>query len=210
MIRVLIVDDHAILRAGLRQMFSLTPDIKVAGETDNGRQVLQAVTGGEGFDLLLLDLSLPDISGIELICRVRDQNVKLPILVLSVHNELQIVKRALKAGAAGYLTKNSDPDRLFAAIRKVASGGHFIDAAIAEQLVFNGNTDDRPRNERLSHREFEILRLLAKGLSVNEIASMLAISDKTVSTYKTRLMGKLALKTTMDLVRYAMGIGLVS
>jgi DNA-binding NarL/FixJ family response regulator len=208
MIRVLIVDDHAILRAGLRQMFSLTPDIKVAGETDNGRQVLQAVTGGEGFDLLLLDLSLPDISGIELICRVRDQNVKVPILVLSMHNELQIVKRALKAGAAGYLTKNSDPERLFAAIRKVASGGHFIDAAIAEQLVFNGNNNDRPRHEQLSQREFEILGLLAKGLSVNEIAIMLAISNKTVSTYKSRLMEKLALKTTADLVRYAMGIGL--
>jgi DNA-binding NarL/FixJ family response regulator len=208
MIRVLIADDHAIMREGLKQLFALTRDIKVAGEAADGRQVLQVLAGSEGPDLLLLDLSLPGISGIELICRVREQNVKLPILVLSMHNELQIVKRALKAGAAGYLTKSCEPERLFAAIRKVASGGHFIDPAIAEQLVFNGDTGDRPRHERLSHREFEILGLLAKGLSVNEIATMLAISNKTVSTYKSRLMEKLTLKTTADLVRYAMEMGL--
>lgn len=209
MIRILIADDHAIVREGLKQLFALCADVSVAGEAMNGTQVLEAARNTE-IDLLLLDMTMPGISGVELITRVRAENASIPILVLSMHNEPQIARRALAAGASGYLTKDSDPEMLLAAIRKVASGGRFIDPGLAESMVFDsGENGERPPHELLSEREFHILRLLVQGKSVNEIADELSISNKTVSTHKARLMQKLNFQNNAELVRYGIAHGLV-
>lgn len=209
MIRILLADDHALMREGLKQLFSLVPDIKVVAEATQGGVVLERLRQ-EGIDLVLLDMTMPGISGEDLISRVRARHPNLPILVLSMHNELQIARRALKAGANGYVTKDQDPETLLAAIRKVMAGGRFIDPGLAEQMVFeiSGETHGGG-HEILSDREFQILRLLARGISVNEIAAQLLISNKTVSTHKARLMEKMGFATNADLVRYALEHDLV-
>ncbi|HXU94234.1 MAG TPA: response regulator transcription factor [Gallionella sp.] len=209
MIRILIADDHAIVREGLKQLFALCEDVSVAGEAVNGGQVLEALRNHE-MDLLLLDMTMPGISGVELIARIRAENQAVPILVLSMHNEPQIARRALASGASGYLTKDSDPEMLMAAIRKVATGGRFIDPGLAELMVFDsGEKGERPPHELLSEREFHILRLLVQGRSVNDIADELSISNKTVSTHKARLMQKLNFQNNAELVRYGIDHGLV-
>lgn len=209
MTRVLIADDHAIVREGLKQLFALDSRVVVAGEAENGAQVLEALREGV-FDLVLLDMTMPGVSGVSLISRIRAQKGAPPILVLSMHNELQIARRALNAGASGYLTKDSRPDVLMTAIRKVAAGGRFIDPVLAEEMVFE--TDD-PEQYRphvlLSDREFHILRLLVRGMTVNGIAQELAISNKTVSTHKARLMQKMNIDNNAELVRYAIDHGLI-
>lgn len=203
MIRLLIADDHAIVRSGLLQLLALAPDIEVVGEAVNGGEVLEKFRQSV-FDVLLLDMTMPGISGIDLITRIRTQYADQPILVLSMHNEPQVAARALKAGANGYLTKDSDPEKLLAAIRKVAGGGRFIDPGIAEQLAFEVLTPENSfPHALLSDREFEIFRLLAAGQSVNEIAEKLSISNKTVSTHKARLLEKMNFSSVADLVRYA-------
>lgn len=209
MIRLLLADDHTIIREGLKQLFALTNDIRITGEALNGGQVLDLVRQG-GFELTVLDMSMPGISGVDLISRIRAHDPTLPILVLSMHNESQIAWRALKAGASGYLTKDNDPETLLAAIRKIASGGRFIDPVLAEQMVFDTNSPNQElQHEHLSDREFQILRLLACGMSVNEIANELAISNKTVSTHKARLMQKMDFRSNAELVRYALTQGLI-
>lgn len=203
MIRLVITDDHAIVRGGLKQLFALQPDIRVVGEASNGDQLLTLARNIE-MDLLLLDMNMPDVSGVNLITRIKAFRKDLPVLILSMHNDLQVAMRALKAGANGYITKDSDPEMLMAAIRKVAAGGRYIDPILAEQMVFDTNSSKQQLpHEVLSDREFEVFRLLAAGKSVNEIAERLAVSNKTVSTYKIRLMDKLQLSSTADLVRYA-------
>jgi DNA-binding NarL/FixJ family response regulator len=208
-IRLLMADDHGIMREGLKQLFNKVGDIVVAGEAVNGVQVLAVLEQGS-FDLLLLDMSMPEISGIELIEQVRLLRPKLPILVLSMHSEPQVVSRALNAGAGGYLSKETnDPGRLLTAIRRVASGGRYVDPEMAERVLFEaGDATDLP-HKSLSKREFEIFMLLAQGLGVNRIAVMLDISSKTVSTHKARLMEKLDANTNADLVRYALTNGLL-
>ncbi|MBI1174649.1 MAG: response regulator [Sideroxydans sp.] len=209
MIRVLIADDHAIVRGGLKQLFELMGDIVVAGEAANGAEVLEMVQQRE-FDLLLVDLTMPGLSGVNLISRVRTQNEKLPILVLSMHNELQVAKRVLQAGAAGYVTKGSMQEILINAVRRVAAGGRFVDPTIAEQIMFEKPVNgERSPLDRLSGRELHILRLLAMGRGVNEIATDLFISNKTVSTHKARLMQKMNFQSNAELVRYAADHGLV-
>jgi len=209
MIRILIADDHAIVREGLKQLFALDNGIVVAGEAVDGSQVLETLRQG-GFDLVLLDMTMPGVSGVNLISRIRAQDGAPPILVLSMHNELQIARRALTAGASGYLTKDSRPDILMAAIRKVATGGRFIDPGLAEQMVFEaGDSGSRPPHELLSDREFHILRLLVRGMSVNDVAEELVISNKTVSTHKARLMLKMNFNNNAELVRYAVAHGLI-
>jgi DNA-binding NarL/FixJ family response regulator len=209
MIKMLIADDHAIVREGLKQLFALNPDVLVAGEAVDGAQALETLRKG-GFDLVLLDMTMPGVSGVNLISRIRAQDGAPPILVLSMHNELQIARRALAAGASGYLTKDSRPDILMAAIRKVATGGRFIDPVLAEQMMFEaGDTGMRPPHELLSDREFHILRLLVRGVSVNDVAEELSISNKTVSTHKARLMQKMNFRNNSELVRYAVAHGLV-
>lgn len=209
MIRLLIADDHAILRNGLRQLFSIAGDIAVAGEAEDGGQVLSLVREQE-FDLILLDLAMPGTSGTDLIARLTDRYPRLPILVLSMHNEAQIAERALKAGAAGYITKDSDASTLLAAVRKVAAGGRYVAPKLAEQLVFRAmDADPRPPHERLTDRELAVMHLLASGETVTAIAASLAISAKTVSTHKTRLLQKMGLRNRTELVRYAVAHKLV-
>jgi DNA-binding NarL/FixJ family response regulator len=204
MIELIIADDHAIVRSGLKQIFALAPDIKVACEAVNGGEVLEQLRRVR-VDLLLLDLNMPGISGANLIARVKSHWAELPVLVLSMHNEPQVAVRALKAGANGYITKDCEPDILLAAIRKVAAKGKYIAPEIAEKMVFDiTSTAQRPLHSYLSDREHEIFRLLVAGKSVNEIATQLAISNKTVSTHKMRLMEKLNLSSMADLIRYAM------
>lgn len=203
MIRVLIADDHAVVRQGLRHVLSASSDIVVAAETADGFEVLEKVRK-EAFDLVCLDMSMPNLSGIDLIKRIRLDCATLPILVLSMHNEAQFAARALKAGAAGYLTKDSDPETLIGAIRKVASGRKFIDPTLVDELIFEKIlTDERAPHEQLSDREFQIVRLIAQGESLNQIADKLSLSAKTISTYKARSMQKLGISNHTELVRYA-------
>ncbi|MFL9913406.1 response regulator [Paraburkholderia sp. RL17-337-BIB-A] len=204
MIKILVADDHAIMREGLKQLFSLEKGISVVAEASNGDEVFETLRRMQ-VDLILLDMSMSGISGANLINRIRLQRGCPYILVLSMHNEPQIVRYALNAGASGYLTKDSDPLTLIGAVVKVASGGRFIDPRLAEQLLFDGgDLAQRPPHELLSTREFEIFNLLVRGRSVNEIAEELSISNKTVSTHKARLMQKIDCQSTVQLVRYAM------
>jgi DNA-binding NarL/FixJ family response regulator len=209
MIRVLIADDHAIVREGLCRVIALAPDIEVAGEAKDGREVLEWMRAG-GIDLLLTDMSMPYLQGAELIKRVRAEKAHLPILVLSMHGESQVAARAIKAGATGYLTKDSDPEMLLDAIRRCAAGRHFIEPELASRLVFGGDRGSgADAHTRLSDREFQIFLLLAQGASVNEIGERMHISPKTVSTHKFRLMQKMSFESLSELVRYALRHGLI-
>jgi DNA-binding NarL/FixJ family response regulator len=202
MIRILIADDHAIVRGGLKQIVATTADIVVAGEAADGAAVIDALRAGD-FDLLLLDMTMPGVSGIDLIRRLHAERPSLPVLVLSMHNEGQVVSRALRAGASGYVTKDADPEILLAAVRKVAAGGRFIDPKLVDAMVFSTHANDAPPLEILTDREFQVLQLLANGQSINDIAHDLNLSAKTISTNKMRLMQKLGLGNNSELIRYA-------
>ncbi len=204
MIRLMIADDHAIMREGLKRLFALDDDLQVVAEAENGLVLLERLRQG-GIDLLLLDMSMPGISGEDLLFRIHAHYPLLPILVLSMYNEVPIVLRALRTGALGYLTKDSDPEALLLAIRRVASGGRYIDTRLAEQIAFAaGGLGPQCEHDALTDRELQVMRLLASGLSVMRIAADLAISHKTVSTHKGRLMEKMGFTSTADIVRYAM------
>lgn len=204
MIKVVIADDHAIVRGGLKQIFALSGDIEFSAEASNGGELLELLRLN-AYDLLLLDINMPGISGFDLISRVKAYQPTLPILILSMHNEVQIAVRVLKSGAAGYITKGSDPSELLSAIRKIANRGKYIDPEIAEKLVFaHAFSDSKPAHDGLTDRELQILKLLISGMSVNEIGRQLNISAKTVSTHKTRMMEKLNITNMADLMRYAM------
>lgn len=208
MIRLLLVDDHTLMREGLKQLFALVDDIEVVGDATNGTQALERLREG-GVDLVLLDLTMPGISGEALIERMRAHHSELRILILSMHNEPQVAQRALKAGANGFACKDSDSDGLLAAIRKVASGGRYLDPVVAEKLAFEAAGVDTPaRHGCLSDRELQVLRLLAKGKGINEIADELLVSNKTVSTHKARMMTKMDFANNADMVRYAIANGL--
>lgn len=208
-LRVLLADDHRIMREGLKQLFALMPDIDVVGEATSGAEVLDSLRQTQ-VDLLLLDMTMPGISGDDLITRVRAHYLALPILVLSMHEEPQIAQRALKAGANGYLTKDQDSQTLLAAVRKVAGGGRFIDPLLAERMAFEvSGVTRRADHLTLTNRELEVLRLLAQGLRVSDIAQKLSLSDKTISTHKARLMEKMSFVSSAELVRYAINHGLV-
>jgi DNA-binding NarL/FixJ family response regulator len=204
MIRVLIADDHVILREGLKQLLRDAGDIEVIGEAGDGHEVLQKVRTLD-FDVLLLDMSMPGKSGTELIKQVRGEKPKLRILVLSMHEEHQYAVRAIRSGASGYLTKESAFTQLVSAIRKVAGGGAFISAEVAEQLALAAMPHaEGPLHATLSDREYQVFRLLVAGASVSEIAGKLNLSAKTVSTHKARLMEKLGVDNASELVRYAL------
>jgi len=208
MIRLLIVDDHALMREGLKQLFEGESDIVVEAEAAGGEEVL-AVLRQRAVDLILLDISIPGIHGVELIAKIRQQPDSPPILVLSMHNEPQIAKRKLKAGASGYITKDSSPKDLLEAIRKVAAGGRYIATDIAEKIAFEvSSAAPVVPHELLSGRELLILRMLAKGKKVNEIAQELDISSKTVSTHKARLMQKMHIDSDVKLMQYAIAHGM--
>lgn len=204
MIRALIADDHAVVRQGLKQILGDTPEMLVAGEATNGQEVLDKVRA-EPWDVVVLDISMPDRSGLDVLKQLRSERPKLPVLVLSMHSEDQYAVRVLKAGASGYLTKDSAPDELVKAIRKVVSGGTYVSSFLAEKLAFEIGTDSsRLPHETLSDREFQVLRLIAAGESVTEIAAELYLSVKTVSTYRARLLQKMNLTTNAELMHYAM------
>jgi DNA-binding NarL/FixJ family response regulator len=208
-INILIADDHAIVRQGLRQLAATTPDLVCAGEARNGFDVLARIQERD-FQLLLLDLTMPGPGSIELIKRIRSERPALPILVLSMHSESQIATRVLKAGASGYITKDNEPEVLIAAIRKVAAGGRYIDPQLAEKIVFDEGVDrDNPPQEILTDREFEVLQLFAAGHSINDIAARLCLSAKTITTHKMRIMRRLDIHSNAELVRYALTHGIV-
>jgi DNA-binding NarL/FixJ family response regulator len=208
MIRVLLADDHAVVRRGLKQILAETEDIRTEGEVNSGAGVLREVRAKK-YDIVLLDITLPDQNGLEVLGQLRAVRPNLPVLMLSVHPEEQYAVRALKTGAAGYLTKDSAPEEMVAAIRKVYRGGKYVSAALAERLVGLLGEQEGAPHESLSEREFQVMLLLANGKSVSEIANRLALSAKTVSTYRSRLMEKLGMKSIAELVRYVMEQGLI-
>lgn len=204
MIRVVIADDHTIVREGLKQLLLTSGDFDVVGEARDGYEVVQLVRAAE-FDVLLLDMSMPGKSGMELIKQVKAEKPKLRVLVLSMHQEHQYAVRAIKAGASGYLTKESASTQLVSAIRKVSTGGAFISAEVAEALALGAMPHaEGPPHGALSDREFQVFRMLASGTSVSDIASQLNLSVKTVSTHKARLMGKLGVQNQTALIHYAL------
>ena len=207
-IRIVIADDHAIVREGLKRIVGGAGDLEVTGEAADGGEVMKAVRELE-FDILVLDLSMPGRSGMELIKLAKAEKPRLRILVLSMHQETQYAVRAIKSGASGYLTKESAPAQLEQAIRKIAGGGAYISAEVAEQLALGAmpGSDTLP-HESLSDREFEVFRLLVAGDAVSDIAHQLNLSVKTVSTHKANLMQKLGLSNQTELVRYALKHGL--
>ena len=207
-IRVLIADDHAIVRQGLRQILSDTPDLTVSGEAENGVQAVQMVRTGE-WDVVLMDVSMPDRNGIDALKIIKKEFPRLPVLILSMYPEEQYAIRALKAGAAGYLTKQSAPELLVTAIRQVASGKKYVSPSLAEELA-NAIGDDSERlpHEKLSDREYQTLCMIASGKTPTEIAEALNLSVKTVSVYRARLLEKMNLRNNAELTHYGLKHGL--
>jgi DNA-binding NarL/FixJ family response regulator len=204
MIRVLIADDHTILREGLKQLLMAAGDLEVVGEASDGHEVLQQVRTLE-FAVLLLDMSMPGRSGVDLIKQVKAEKPRLRVLVLSMHQEHQYAVRAIQAGASGYLTKESAATQLVTAIRTVAGGGAFITAEVAEQLALDAMPQsDGPPHAMLSDREYQVFHMLASGRSVTDIAAQLNLSGKTISTHKARLMEKLNVNNPAELIHYAL------
>jgi len=204
MIRIVVADDHTIVREGLKQLLTAAGDFEVVAEAQNGHEVIERVRSLD-FDLLLLDMSMPGKSGIELIKQVHGEKPKLRILVLSIHEEHQYAIRAIRAGASGYLTKESASRQLIEALRKVASGGAFISSEVAEQLALGAMPGaTHAPHEALSDREFQIFRLIAEGKTISDIGTQLNLSVKTVSTHKANILQKMNMAGTAELIRYAL------
>jgi DNA-binding NarL/FixJ family response regulator len=202
-IRILIADDHEMFREGIKRICEDNPDIAVAGEAGNGNEVLDKITE-EDFDLLLLDIAMPGLNGLDTLKQLKTLKPRLPVLVLSMYPEDEYAIRAIKAGAAGYLTKGKASRELMEAIKKISSGGNYIDATVAEKLIFDTKpAQSKPPHETLSDREYQIFSLIVRGKKVGEIADELSLSVKTVSTYKVRILDKMEMKSTAELVRYA-------
>jgi DNA-binding NarL/FixJ family response regulator len=202
-IKVFIADDHAIVREGLKQILAETRDIVVAGEAENGLDAIKLFRKSE-CQVMLLDISLPDRNGIEVLKQIKKEKPELAVLMLSMHREDQYAIRALKAGAAGYLTKQSAPKELVTAIRQVSSGLKYISAALAQELANHVNDDhEAPLHETLSDREYQTLTMIASGKTVGTIAKELSLSVKTVSEYRARLLVKMKLKNSAELTHYA-------
>ncbi len=203
MIKILIADDHAIVRQGLRQTVADQPDMIVAGEAQNAHETLKLVREQE-WDVVVLDITMPGRSGLDLLIELKRERPDLPVLILSMHSEEQFAVRALKARASGYITKQSAPKELIKAIRKVHQGGKYVSPSLAESLAFElGDTDGKSAHEKLSDREYQILRMIATGRTPKEIAAELNLSEKTVATYRMRLLEKMNMKRNAELIRYA-------
>ena len=208
-IRVLIADDHAIIRHGLKQILSDTDDLEVVGEADGGVSALQMLRSGN-YNVLLMDVSMPDRNGIDTLKLVKKEFPKLPVLMLSMHPEEQYAVRALRAGAAGYLSKQGAPEQLVVAIRQVASGKKYVSAAVAEELANAiGDDLDRPAHEKLSDREYQTLCMIASGKTLTQNGEQLNLSVKTVSVYRARLLEKMRLANNAELTHYGLKHGLV-
>jgi two-component system invasion response regulator UvrY len=209
MIKILIADDHAIVRKGLKQILSETSDMVVAAEAADGRQCLE-LAGKNDLDLVLLDIAMPGRGGMDILKELKHEKPKLPILMLSMYPEEQYAVRALKAGASGYLTKESAPKELIAAIRKVSQGGKYVSSSLAEKLAVYMETDfEKPVHETLSDREYQVMLMIASGKTVKQIADKLSLSVKTISTYRARILNKTGLKNNAKITYYAIKNALV-
>lgn len=203
MIKILIADDHPVVRKGLREIIEETSDMEVADEASNGQEVLAKVFKKD-FDVVLLDISMPGRSGLDILKELKSQLPKLAVLVLSIHPEEQYAVQVLKAGAAGYLTKKSAPEELITALRKVSAGGKYVSPSLAEKLASALEIGiEKPPHETLSAREYEVMRKIALGKTVTEIARELFLSPKTISTYRSRILEKIGIKNNAELIRYA-------
>ncbi len=204
MIKILIVDDHPVVRQGLKEIIEATPDMMVSDEASNGQEALEKVRKSD-FDVVLLDISMPGRSGLDILKELKSEKPVLSVLILSMHPEEQYAVRALKAGASGYLTKESASDELIAAIRKASKGRKYVSSSLAEKLAFYLEMDDdRPLHETLSDREYEVMRMIASGKTITEIAEKLFLSVKTISTYRSRILEKMRMKSNAELIHYAL------
>lgn len=207
--RVLIADDQAVFRRGLKETLADAFSKVTFGEARTAQETLESVCH-QDWDIIILDISVPGKSGMDILEELRRRRPKLPILLLSMHPEQQFARRALKAGAAGYLTKDSVPEELTEAIRKIVGGGRYVSATLAEKLAMGRREgSDLPLHELLSDREFQVLRMIASGKTVKGIADELFLSVKTVSTYRARILEKTGMKTNAELIRYALQTHLV-
>lgn len=210
MIRILIADDHAIVRRGLKQILAEESGMTVAGEAQNAQEVMDLVRK-QAWDVLVLDIAMPGRGGLDVLKEIKPEYPQLPVLILSMHPEDQYAVRALKAGAAGYLTKESAPEELVKAIRKVLAGGKYVSTSLAEKLALALDTDTKKTpHETLSDREYQVMCLIASGKTVGEIADELSLSVKTISTYRARILEKMNLKSNAALTHYAVQQRLVS
>lgn len=203
MIRILVADDHAVVRQGVKQILADVSDMTVKDEAQNGIETLEKVLQNE-YDVVLLDISMPGRSGLEVLKDIKNQRPKLAVLILSMHPEEQYAVRALRAGASGYLTKASAPQELIGAIRKAAHGGKYVTASLAEKLADELEIDtEKLPHERLSNREHHVMLMLASGKSVSDVAAELCLSVKTISTYRARIMSKMGMNKNAELTLYA-------
>ncbi len=204
MIKILIADDHPVVRKGLKEIIEETPDMMVGDEASNGQEALEKVRKSD-FDVVLLDISMPGRSGLEILKELKSEKPELSVLILSMHPEEQYAVRVLKAGASGYLTKESAPDELIEAIRKASIGRKYISSSLGEKLAFDLEIDaERPLHETLSDREYEVMCMIASGKTISEIAKKLFLSVKTISTYRSRILEKMRMKSSAELIHYAL------
>jgi two-component system, NarL family, invasion response regulator UvrY len=203
MIRVITVDDHPVVRRGLKQIIEAEPDMQVAGQAENAREAIQVIRR-TACDAVILDITLPGASGIEVLNQLRHERPDLPVLIMSVHAEEQYALRVLKSGASGYLMKDSIPEELIRAIRKIVAGGKYVSPSFSETLIPGQEFTEKPLHEMLSDREFQIMCMIACGKALKDIREALCISGKTVSTYRTRILEKMGMKTNADIIGYAL------
>jgi DNA-binding NarL/FixJ family response regulator len=201
-IKVIIADDHPLFRRGLKHAFSETPDIEVVDEAENGDDLLKKISGAN-LNVILMDVAMPGKTGLDLLKQLRDEQPKLPVLVLTVYPEEHYAVRYFKAGASGFITKESSTDQIYAAVRKVANGGKFASPEITEKLAFDFDKSDRPLHENLSDREHQVFMMLAEGESPTDIGKILSLSVKTISTHRSRILDKMQMKKNAELIHYA-------
>jgi DNA-binding NarL/FixJ family response regulator len=209
MIKVCVVDDHAVVREGLKRIISENPGMSVTAEAGDGNEALKVIQH-QPLDVVLLDITMPNKNGMDVLKELRARMPRLPVLVLSMHAEEQYAVRVLRAGASGYLTKESAPEKLIQAIRQVVRGGKYVSSAVAEKLVYQLDSDaSKPAHESLSDREYQVMCMIGSGKTVTDIAAELSLSVKTVSTYRVRILEKLNMKNNAEVARYAIKEGLV-
>lgn len=202
-LKILIADDHPIVRQGLKQILASEPDVVAVGEAETAQKTLE-LARKQHWDVVVLDITMPGRSGLDVLKELRQERPRLPVLVLTAHPEDQYAVRVLKAGAAGYMTKEKAPEELIKAIRKVLQGGKYVSESLAEKLAFDLETDtEKPLHKTLSDREYQVMRMIVSGKTVKQIGAELHLSVKTVSTYRARTLEKMKMKTIAELVRYA-------
>jgi DNA-binding NarL/FixJ family response regulator len=208
MLRVVVVDDHAVVREGLKRIIADNQNMTVSGEAGNGNEALEVVRKTP-CDAVVLDITMPDRSGMDVLKQMHAEHPRLPVLILSIHAEDQYAIRSLRAGAAGYLTKEAAPEKLVEALRKIVRGGKYVSPSLAEKLVFDLDREGKQAHELLSDREYQVLCMIGSGKTVSTIATELQLSVKTVSTYRARILEKLDMANNAELTRYAIKTGLV-